>query len=120
MFTEVSFIISKATVRVERASILHVASKCRPSRRLWPKSAAMTWSPDLRTNMTKERLNNLMVLHVHKPRTDSLDMIEVANSFADTEHRQSIFGKFSQRDIIKPAEKKTKGKQTDPISKEEN
>lgn len=74
----------------------------------------------LRTNMTKERLNNLMVLHVHKPRTDSLDMIEVANSFADTEHRQSIFGKFSQRDIIKPAEKKTKGTQTDPISKEEN
>ena len=46
MFTEVSFIVSKATVRVERASILHVASKCRLSRRLWPKSAAMTWSPE--------------------------------------------------------------------------
>ena len=47
MFTEVSFIVSKATVRVERASILHVASKCRLSCRLWPKSAAMTWSPEL-------------------------------------------------------------------------
>ena len=74
----------------------------------------------LRTNMSMARLNNLMVLHVHKPRTDSLDVIEIANSFADTEHRQSIFGKFSQRDIIKPAEKKPKGTQTDPCSKEEN
>ena len=74
----------------------------------------------LRTNMSMARLNNLMVLHVHKPRTDSLDVIEIANSFADTEHRQSIFGKFSLRDIIKPAEKKPKGTQTDPCSKEEN
>ena len=74
----------------------------------------------LRTNMSMARLKNLMVLHVHKPRTDSLDVIEIANSFADTEHRQSIFGKFSLRDIIKPAEKKPKGTQTDPCSKEEN
>ena len=58
-----------------------------------------------------------MVLHIHKPRTYSLDVIEVANSFADTEHRQSVFGKFSQRDIVKPGEKKTKGTQTDPCSK---
>ena len=74
----------------------------------------------LRTKMSMDRLNNLMVLHVHKPRTDTLDLIRVANSFADTKHRRSVFGQFSERDIIKPAEKKTKGTQTDPCSKEES
>ena len=54
----------------------------------------------MRTNMSIARLNNHMALHVNKPRTDCLDLIEVANSFADTEHRQSVFVKFSQRDIV--------------------
>ena len=74
----------------------------------------------MRTKMSMARLNYLMVLHVHKPRTDSLDVIEVANNFAETEHRQSAFTKFSQRDIVKPGEKQTKGTHTGPCSEEEN
>ena len=35
----------------------------------------------LRTTMTQARLNTLMVLHVHKDLTDSLDLIEVARDF---------------------------------------
>ena len=74
----------------------------------------------LSTNMSMARLNHLMILHVHKNRTDSIDMIQVANSFVNTEYRMCVFGKFSARDITKPVEKKTKGTQTDTCSKDEN
>ena len=68
----------------------------------------------LRTNMSKSRLNNLMMLHVHKNRTYSLDLLLVANRFADTPHRQEVFGKFTTRDQSKPAsELKTHGTQTE-------
>ncbi len=44
--------------------------------------------------MGQQRLNNLMVLHVHKELTDALNE-EVVNDFvADSEHRIRIFGKF--------------------------
>ena len=50
----------------------------------------------LRTTMTQERLNHLLLLHIHKDRTDSLSCLEVARSFVvDSEHRLSVFGKFS-------------------------
>ena len=50
----------------------------------------------LHSTMTQERLNHLLVLHVHKDYTDSLDMLQVANSFvSDSEHRLRIFGKFN-------------------------
>ena len=49
----------------------------------------------LRSTMTQSRLNNLMVLHVHKERTDCLDIVAVANDFVSaSEHRSSIFGTF--------------------------
>ena len=49
----------------------------------------------LRATMTQERLNNLLILHVHKERTDSLDLKEVANDFiSNSEHRTGIFGHF--------------------------
>ena len=44
----------------------------------------------LRNTMSQQRMNNLMLLHVHKDIVDSL-----ANDFvADSEHRLKIFGKF--------------------------
>ena len=42
----------------------------------------------LRGTMGQQRLNNLMVLHVHKDRTDTIHMLEVANDFV------KVFGKF--------------------------
>ena len=45
--------------------------------------------------MTQQRLNNLMVLHVHKERTDSLNAVAIANELVgDSEHRLRMFGKF--------------------------
>ena len=45
--------------------------------------------------MTQQRLNNLMVLHVHKERTDSLNYIGIANELVgDSEHRLRMFGRF--------------------------
>ena len=49
----------------------------------------------LRSTMRQDRLNHLMVLHIHDERTDELDLKEVANEFVgECEHRLRIFGKF--------------------------
>ena len=47
------------------------------------------------STMGQERLNNLMLLHIHKELTDDLDLKDVATDFiSGSEHRLSIFGKF--------------------------
>ena len=49
----------------------------------------------LRTTMTQALLNHLMLLHVHKDRTKSLEEAEVARRFvAGSEHSLSLFGRF--------------------------
>lgn len=49
----------------------------------------------LRSTMTQERLNNLMILHVHQEYTDTLNLIEVANDFiSKCERRSQVFGHF--------------------------
>lgn len=54
----------------------------------------------LRSTMSQERLNHLMILHIHRELTDKLDLIETANTFiSGHEHRLSIFGKFHQSDM---------------------
>lgn len=50
----------------------------------------------LRSTMSQARLNSLMTLHVHKNRTDSLNLTMVANEFVQRkEGRLALFGKFS-------------------------
>ena len=45
--------------------------------------------------MGQERLNSLMVLHVHKDLTDKLNLKDVANEFVGAaECRLSMYGKF--------------------------
>ena len=47
----------------------------------------------LRSTMSQQRLNHLMVLHVHSDHTDKLNLVDVANEFiADNEHRRHVFG----------------------------
>ena len=49
----------------------------------------------LRSTMTQERLNHLMILHVHKEIIDSISLSDIANNFVSKcEHRLNIFGKF--------------------------
>lgn len=45
----------------------------------------------LQATMTQERLNSVMILHVHE---NKLPLVDVANKFVTNEHRTSIFGKF--------------------------
>ena len=53
----------------------------------------------LQSTMTQKRLNHVMLLHVHKERTDALSLIDMANDFVSgSEHRLSIFGKFEETD----------------------
>ena len=54
----------------------------------------------LRSTMGQQRLNDLLLLHVHKEITDSLNLKEVVNSFVNNEHRLQLFGKFSEIYIV--------------------
>ena len=49
----------------------------------------------LRTTMCDTRLNNLLVLHVHKDRCNSLVLADCLNQLVcGSEHRLSLFGRF--------------------------
>ena len=49
----------------------------------------------LRSTMTQCRLNNVMVLHIHKHLTDNLDYIKILNEFTSAkEDRRQRFGLF--------------------------
>ena len=53
----------------------------------------------LRSSMKQARLNHLMLLHVHKEMTDTLDLIACANDFiSGNDHRRQVFGKFLYQD----------------------
>ena len=49
----------------------------------------------LRSSMTERRLNNCLLLHVHKDITDSLDLISIASEFVcANDERKKYFGNF--------------------------
>ena len=49
----------------------------------------------LRSTTTDKRMNNLMILHIHKERADKLDLIEVGSEFVSrNSNRLRVFGKF--------------------------
>ena len=49
----------------------------------------------LRSTMTQQRLNNLMVIHVHKDKTANLDLKLCLNDFiSGSEHRSSLFEQY--------------------------
>lgn len=49
----------------------------------------------LRSTMTQVRLNNVMILHIHKGRTDDIDVFEIAKSFVSVnDRRRAFFGTF--------------------------
>lgn len=49
----------------------------------------------LRNSMSQARLNNLMILNIHRDKTDSLDLKAVAREFiSKSERRLAVFGKI--------------------------
>lgn len=53
----------------------------------------------LRSTMSQSRLNATMILHVHKEHTSELSLVNIANSFVNSEHRMRLFGTFSELDV---------------------
>ena len=50
--------------------------------------------------MSQQRLNNIMVLHIHKDKTDQFNIIDVANEFAGyNENRLRKFDTFHTTDL---------------------
>jgi len=53
----------------------------------------------LRATMTQARLNNALILHVHKNGTDQLSLTEVGNEFVKgSSHCETLFGQFLPTD----------------------
>ena len=49
----------------------------------------------LRSTMSQPRLNHVMILHIHKERTDKLDLTTIAKEFVSiNERRENYFGRF--------------------------
>ena len=68
----------------------------------------------LRSTTGDSRLNHLMMLHVHKDRTDALTLVDVANDFVgEKENRKQLFGKFSANDIPNKFSTSSKSTQTE-------
>jgi type II secretory pathway component PulM len=63
-----------------------------PSERLF--STLQRIKTYLRSTMRQDRLNDLMILHVHKDKTDEMNFQSVARDFYFREYRQNIFGQF--------------------------
>ena len=54
----------------------------------------------LRTNMSQNRLDNMMVRHVHKEKTDALKLENTGNEFVfGSIHRLKQFWKFTGIDL---------------------
>lgn len=45
----------------------------------------------LRSSMTQTRLNHVMLLHIHKERTDSLDLMHVSKEFISVNERRMLY-----------------------------
>ena len=41
-----------------------------------------------------------MLLHVHKDKTDNIDLKEISNDFVCNENKLSVFGQFNYSDLI--------------------
>ena len=53
----------------------------------------------LQNTMGQQRLNNIMVFHVHKERTDKLNLVNIANEIVrGSEARRQRFGQFEEID----------------------
>ena len=52
----------------------------------------------LRSTMTQPRLNHVMLLHIHKERTDNIDLTMIAKEFVSVnERRHTYFGQFESK-----------------------
>ena len=49
--------------------------------------------------MGQSHLNSAMILHVHNEHTGELSLVNIANSFVNSEHRMTLFGAFSEVDL---------------------
>lgn len=81
--------------------------------------SALKQAPYLRSKTGDSTLNYLMMLHVHKDRTDALSLVDVAYNFKGSNNTKSnFFGKFQQYDIPDKVTLFSKSTQTEGYRKE--
>ena len=56
-----------------------------------------TW---LRSTVNQRKFNSIALLSMHKPKTDGIDLVSVANGFVSlNENRSRVFERFTKTDI---------------------
>ena len=49
--------------------------------------------------MGQPRLNAVILLHIHKEKTDQLSIIDLTNQFSSNEHLMDVFCTFTRQDM---------------------
>ena len=62
-------------------------------------SALLRLKTYLRSTMGQPQLNAVILLHIHKEKTDQFSIINLANQFSSNEHRLDVFGTFTRQDM---------------------
>ena len=61
---------------------------------------ALHFSPHRYCDSETRLVSGLMTLHVHRDRTDSIDLVAAANQFVgEQENRKQLFGSFTTNDL---------------------
>ena len=104
--------VVEETIRIkEQPGNVMLATNAVSERSFSPLKLVKTY---LRSTTGDSRLNHLMMLHVHKDRTDALTLVDVANDFVgEKENRKQLFGKFSSNDIPNKFSISSKSTQTE-------
>ena len=57
----------------------------------------------LRSTMGQSRLNAVMLLYIHKEKTDQISTVDIANEFVESggsDHCKTVLGKFTSSDLL--------------------
>lgn len=89
--------VLKSVIAIYQLLLVNPATSATGERSFSTARRVKTW---LRANMKQQRFNNVALFHTHKPRTDKILLVDVANEFVQrNENRFRNFGKFTDLDL---------------------
>ena len=84
-------------MRIIKLPLISLATSCSPERSFSTARRLQSW---LRSTMTSQHFNGMVLLNVHKEYTDQFDLLEVGNEFIDqNEQRRKHFGKYTENEF---------------------
>ena len=88
-----------AILEVIKVIILLHANPCSSASGMRSFSIALRVKIWLRSTMTQQRFNNVLILNNHEVKTDNVDLLAIANNFVCNENRSLNFGRFTRDEL---------------------